>query len=84
MSTSTTDEWTRSASQFSVLSADQILKRSACEVVSVDTYVNNVPVPGGLYDRMGVVDYDLRYPPATTTTASARATTATSSSRRPC
>jgi DNA-directed RNA polymerase beta' subunit len=46
---------------FSVLSADEIRRRSACEVTSVELYANGAPVSGGLYDpRMGAVDYGSR------------------------
>jgi hypothetical protein len=47
--------------QFSVLSADQIRKRSACEVVWSTPTSTMCQSLRGLYDpRMGVVDYDLR------------------------
>jgi DNA-directed RNA polymerase II subunit RPB1 len=51
-----------------VLTAQQIRDRLVCEVTSADTYINNAPVPGGLYDpRMGV-DYAMLRDVATTTT----------------
>lgn len=41
--------------QFSMLSPDEIRKSSVVEITSRDTYVNNKPVVGGLFDpRMGV------------------------------
>ena len=43
--------------QFSILSPDEIRRGSAVEIVSRDTYINNKPVIGGLFDpRMGVSD----------------------------
>lgn len=43
--------------QFSMLSPEEIRKNSVVEVVKRDTYVNNKPVPGGLFDpRMGVLE----------------------------
>jgi len=43
--------------QFSVLSPDEILKRSVCEVTKAETYTDNKPVPQGLFDiRMGSLD----------------------------
>lgn len=43
--------------QFSLLSPDEIRKGSVAEIVSRDTYVNNKPVIGGLFDpRMGVLE----------------------------
>ena len=40
--------------QFSILSPDEIRRGSAVEIVSRDTYINNKPVIGGLFDpRMG-------------------------------
>ena len=43
--------------QFSVLSPDEIRKSSVAEITSRDTYVNNKPVIGGLFDpRMGVLE----------------------------
>jgi len=49
--------------QFSLLSADEIRKSSVAEITSRDTYVNNKPVIGGLFDpRMGVSDPGLICP----------------------
>jgi DNA-directed RNA polymerase II subunit RPB1 len=49
--------------QFSVLSPEEILKGSVVEVVKRDTFVNNKPVIGGLFDpRMGVIDSNLICP----------------------
>jgi DNA-directed RNA polymerase II subunit RPB1 len=49
--------------QFSILSADEIQSFSVAEVSSKDTYTNNKPVPGGLFDiRMGVIDNGLICP----------------------
>ena len=43
--------------QFSLLSPHEILKGSVAEIVNRDTYINNKPVLGGLFDpRMGVLD----------------------------
>jgi len=43
--------------QFSMLSPDEIRKNSVVEVTSRDTYINNKPVVGGLFDpRMGVLE----------------------------
>ena len=43
--------------QFSMLSPDEIRKNSVVEVTSRDTYINNKPVIGGLFDpRMGVLE----------------------------
>ena len=42
--------------QFSMLSPEEIRKNSVVEVTSRDTYINNKPVIGGLFDpRMGVL-----------------------------
>jgi DNA-directed RNA polymerase II subunit RPB1 len=49
--------------QFSILSPDEIRKGSVTEIVSKDTYINNKPVIGGLFDpRMGVLDPGLICP----------------------
>tara|TARA_B100001123_G_scaffold425039_1_gene537355 strand:+ start:438 stop:2477 length:2040 start_codon:yes stop_codon:yes gene_type:complete len=49
--------------QFSVLSPDEIRKGSVAEIVSRDTYINNKPVIGGLFDpRMGVLEPGLICP----------------------
>ena len=43
--------------QFSILSPDEIRKNSVVEVTTRDTYINNKPVIGGLFDpRMGVLE----------------------------
>ena len=43
--------------QFSIGSADEIRRNSVVEVTSRDTYINNKPVIGGLFDpRMGVLE----------------------------
>ena len=43
--------------QFSVLSPDEILKRSVCEITKTDTYAGNEPVVNGLFDiRMGALE----------------------------
>ena len=43
--------------QFSILSPDEIRKGSVAEITSRDTYINNKPVIGGLFDpRMGVLE----------------------------
>ena len=49
--------------QFSILSPDEICKNSVVEVKSRDTYINNKPVIGGLFDpRMGVLEPGLICP----------------------
>merc|ERR1711907_460381 len=49
--------------QFSVLSPDEIRKGSVAEITSRDTYINNKPVVGGLFDpRMGVLEPGLMCP----------------------
>ena len=46
---------------FSVLSADQIRDRAACQVTSIDLFSAGAPVQGGLYDaRMGVTEFGHR------------------------
>ena len=43
--------------QFSLLSPHEIEKSSVAEIVNRDTYVNNKPVLGGLFDpRMGILE----------------------------
>ena len=43
--------------QFSILSPEEIRKGSVAEITSRDTYVNNKPVVGGLFDpRMGTLE----------------------------
>lgn len=49
--------------QFSIRSPEEIRKGSVAEIVSRDTYVNNKPVIGGLFDpRMGVLEQGLICP----------------------
>ena len=49
--------------QFSILSPDEILKSSVAEITTRDTYVNNKPCIGGLFDpRMGVLEPGLICP----------------------
>ena len=49
--------------QFSLLSPDEIRKGSVANIVTRDTYVNNKPVIGGLFDpRMGVLEPGLICP----------------------
>jgi DNA-directed RNA polymerase II subunit RPB1 len=49
--------------QFSILSPDEIRKGSVTEITSRDTYINNKPVIGGLFDpRMGVLEPGLICP----------------------
>ncbi len=49
--------------QFSVLSPEEIRKGSVAEITTRDTYVNNKPVIGGLFDpRMGILDPGLICP----------------------
>jgi DNA-directed RNA polymerase II subunit RPB1 len=49
--------------QFSILSPEEIRKGSVAEIVSRDTYINNKPVIGGLFDpRMGVLESGLICP----------------------
>ncbi len=49
--------------QFSILSPDEIRKGSVAEIASRDTYINNKPVIGGLFDpRMGVLEPGLICP----------------------
>lgn len=49
--------------QFSILSPEEIRKTSVAEITSRDTYINNKPVIGGLFDpRMGVLDPGLICP----------------------
>jgi DNA-directed RNA polymerase beta' subunit len=44
--------------QFSLMSPEEIIKNSVVEITSRDTYVNNKPVIGGLFDpRMGVLEH---------------------------
>ena len=49
--------------QFSILSPDEIRNTSVAEITSRDTYINNKPVLGGLFDpRMGVLEPGLLCP----------------------
>jgi len=49
--------------QFSILSPDEIRKNSVVEVKTRDTYINNKPIIGGLFDpRMGVLEPGLICP----------------------
>ena len=49
--------------QFSMLSPEEIRKNSVVEITSGDTYNNNRPVVGGLFDqRMGVLEPGLICP----------------------
>ena len=49
--------------QFSILSPDEIIRKSVAEIVSRDTYINNKPVVGGLFDpRMGTLEPGLVCP----------------------
>ena len=47
------------AIQFTIMSPEEIEKKSVCEIVSTDTYSGNEPIIGGLFDsRMGVIEND--------------------------
>ena len=49
--------------QFSILSPDEIRRCSVAEITSRDTYINNKPVIGGLFNpRMGVLEPGLICP----------------------
>ena len=49
--------------QFGLMSPEQILKSSVAEIVSKDTYINNKPVVGGIFDpRMGILEPGLLCP----------------------
>jgi len=49
--------------QFSVLSPEEIRKCSVAEITSRDTYSNNIPVIGGMFDpRLGVLEPGLKCP----------------------
>jgi len=49
--------------QFSILSPEEIRKSSVAEITTRDTYINNKPVIGGLFDpRMGVLEPGLICP----------------------
>ncbi len=42
---------------FSILSPEEIIARSVAEIISTDTFAQNEPIIGGLFDpRMGVID----------------------------
>ena len=65
----TQPNWTRKTAskivgiQFSVLSPEEIRKCSVAEITSRDTYSNNVPVIGGMFDpRLGVLEPGLKCP----------------------
>jgi DNA-directed RNA polymerase beta' subunit len=45
--------------QFSILSPEEIIKRSAVKITKPDTYTGNEPIHNGLFDtRMGVLEHD--------------------------
>jgi len=45
--------------QFCILSPDEIVKRSVCEVTTTELFNLNEPAPNGLFDtRMGVLDHN--------------------------
>jgi len=45
--------------QFSILSPEEIRKRSVVNITRTDTYAGNIPVNGGLFDqRMGVIEHN--------------------------
>ena len=47
--------------KFSVMTAEEIRTRAACEVTGVELFSGGTPVEGGLYDaRMGVTDFNMR------------------------
>jgi DNA-directed RNA polymerase II subunit RPB1 len=49
--------------QFSMLSPEEIRKNSVVEVLTRDTFINNKPVVGGLFDpRMGTIDPEIICP----------------------
>ena len=61
--------WTKKAAskivgiQFSILSPEEIRKCSVAEITSRDTYSNNIPVIGGMFDpRLGVLEPGLKCP----------------------
>ena len=65
----TLPNWTKKSAskivgiQFSVLSPEEIRKCSVAEITSRDTYSNNVPVIGGMFDpRLGVLEPGLKCP----------------------
>ena len=45
---------------FGILSTDEVRSISKCEVITHETYANNLPISGGLFDlRMGTLDSKL-------------------------
>ena len=47
--------------QFSIFSPEEIIRRSVAEITTQETYINNEPVIGGLFDpRMGVLDHNTK------------------------
>ena len=49
--------------QFSILSPEEIRKNSVVEIVNRDTFINNKPMIGGLFDpRMGSIDPEIICP----------------------
>ena len=49
--------------QFGIMSPEQIRKSSVAHIHSKDTYINNKPVVGGIFDpRMGVLEPGLLCP----------------------
>jgi DNA-directed RNA polymerase II subunit RPB1 len=67
--TTTQPNWTKKTPskvigiQFSVLSPEEIRRCSVAEITSRDTYSNNVPVIGGMFDpRLGVLEPGLKCP----------------------
>ena len=50
---------TISGVQFSIMSGEEIRKRSVAEILTTDTYAGNKAIFGGLFDpRMGVIEYN--------------------------
>ena len=49
--------------QFSILSPDEIRRRSVAEIYTNETYDGDIPKTGGLFDpRMGVLDHGKKCP----------------------
>ena len=49
--------------QFSILSPDEIRRRSVAEIYTNECYVDDIPKIGGLFDsRMGVLDHGKKCP----------------------
>ena len=49
--------------QFSILSPDEIRRRSVAEIFTQETYDNDKPKIGGLFDpRMGIIDHGTKCP----------------------